>query len=381
MKRTKYLLIALLAALPILGWVAVAHAQGFRGGNDVTVPASETVNSTLFVAGNTVDIAGTVNGDIFCTGQNITVSGSVNGDVICAGQTVSVSGTVNGNVRLAGQQVTLGAKVSGNASIGAQTYTQTSSGHVGRDLSVGASLATLNGSVGRDVASGSKTLEVANTVGRNVQFSGQDLKLTSGARVSGSINYTSNNTLQRSSGAQVAGTITRHTPSRHAKRVGPAFGWAFALYMYLSVVVTSLLLVLLFPRVFEHAARTARRRMGLTFLVGFVTSIVVPMLLIALLFTVVGISFALLAGLAWLLLVIVSSHVAAYLLGHFVLSGSRNAILVMLIGAAILFLVYLLPVIGFLVWLVASWFGLGALLLQVRRRVGWPHYDMSTLAG
>jgi cytoskeletal protein CcmA (bactofilin family) len=378
MKRAKYLLIALLLALPILAWVSVAHAQSFRSGNNVTVASGQVVNSTLFATGQTVDIAGTVNGDVFCAGQSVTVSGRVNGDVICAGQDLTVTGTVTGDVRLAGQQVTLGAAVGGNATIGAETYSQTSNGKVDGDLSVGANQATLNGRVGRDVAAGGTTLIVANVVGRNVQFAGTNVKLASNARVGGSINYTSNNTLQKSNGAIVAGSVTKHAPSsKQEKHVWP-FSWLFALYIFVSCLIAALLLVLLFPRMFEHTARTARAHMGKTFLVGLLASIIVPALLMVLLVTIIGIPFALLAGLIWLLLGILATPTAAYLLGHYILSGSRNAILIMLVGAAILFLLYLLPFIGFLVWLLAEWFGLGALLLQ-SRRVGMPHYNMEAL--
>jgi cytoskeletal protein CcmA (bactofilin family) len=377
MKRAKYLLIAVLLALPVLAWVSVAHAQSFRSGNDVTVASGQTVNSTLFATGHTVDIAGTVNGDVFCAGQSVTVSGRINGDVICAGQDLTVTGTVTGDVRLAGQQVTLGATVAGNATIGAETYSQTSGGRVDGDLTVGANQTTLNGLVGRDVAVGGTTLTVASVVSRNVQFAGTDLRLASNARVGGSINYTSNNTLQKSSGAIVAGEVTKHAPSKQEKHVWP-FSWLFALYIFVSFLVAALLLVLLLPRMFERTARTARAHMGKTFLVGFLASIIVPALLMVIFVTVIGIPFALVAGLIWLLLGILAGPVAAYLLGHYVLSGSRNAILIMLVGAAILFLLYLLPFIGFLAWLLAEWFGLGALLLQARR-VGMPHYGMETL--
>jgi len=378
MKRAKYLLIALLLALPVLGWVAVVHAQSFHSGNDVTVAEGQTLNSTLFAAGNTVDIAGTVNGDVFCAGQNVTVSGTINGDVLCAGQTVTVSGIVNGDVRLGGQDVTLNAKVTGSASIGSQTYTQSSSASVAKDLSVGANNASLNGSVGRDVAVGATTLTIANIVGRDVQFAGQNLKLESNARIGGDVNYTSNNTLQKSTGAVVVGDTYKHIPTKHERALTPAFGWLFALYIFVSFLAASLALVLLFPRAFEHAARYSRKHLGLTFLVGFVASIVVPIALVFLFITVIGIPFALLAGLVWLVMIILAGPTAAYLVGHAVLRERQNAILIMLVGAVILFVLYVIPFLGFLVWAVASWFGLGALLLQARR-IGRPHYDMSTL--
>ena len=96
-------------------------------------------------------------------------------------------------------------------------------------------------------------------------------------------------------------------------------------------------------------------------------------------FTVIGIPLALLSGLAWLLVVLLAGPFAAYLLGTWLIPRHRNPILVMLLGAIILFLLYLIPFLGFLVWLVAAWFGVGMILRQLFLRIGRPHYDMTGL--
>src|SRR6185369_15950868 len=105
--RNKLLGVALLAAVCAASFWGVASAQNFRTGNATTVGANETVNSTLWISGRSIDIAGTVNGDVFCGGQTVTVSGTVRGDLLCAAQTIVISGTVTGDVRSAAQTITL----------------------------------------------------------------------------------------------------------------------------------------------------------------------------------------------------------------------------------------------------------------------------------
>ncbi|HSX31057.1 MAG TPA: hypothetical protein VLE99_04020 [Candidatus Saccharimonadales bacterium] len=381
MHRTGYIrLLAVglaLGVLSALGWAGLAHAQVFRSGDNVTVSAGQTVDNSLFTAGRTIDIDGTVNGDVFCAGQNVTISGQVRGDVICAGQDITVSGTVDGDVRLAGQDVTISGQVAGNASVGAQTFLQQSKSLIARDVSLGGQDATLNGSVGRDVAAGSGALNLAGPVGRNVMANVEHLKLENSAKVTGDITYTSNNMLSRSPDAQVQGTVSRHRAEVHGKHL-PVLGWLLVLYTYVSCVLVALVLALLVPQVFERAAAVARGRPGITLLTGFVASIVVPVLLGVLAITAIGLPLALLGGLVWLLLVLLASPIAAYLLGRLIFRSGGHAVLIMLVGAAILFLLYLLPIIGFLFWLVGTWFGLGAMLL-LTRGMGRPRYTTGEL--
>src|ERR1700690_2245845 len=71
-----------------VAFVGIVSAQSFQAANNVAITQNQTINSSLYSAGATVDIAGTVNGDVYCAGQNITISGTINGDVLCTGQTI-----------------------------------------------------------------------------------------------------------------------------------------------------------------------------------------------------------------------------------------------------------------------------------------------------
>src|SRR5690606_15328805 len=94
-----------LFGLSAMFWGA-AHAQNFRSGNSVTVGANEVVDSTMWVAGRSIDLAGEVNGDVFCAGQNVSVTGTIRGDLLCAAQNITISGVITGDVRVAAQSVT-----------------------------------------------------------------------------------------------------------------------------------------------------------------------------------------------------------------------------------------------------------------------------------
>lgn len=383
MDRVRLLLVAILLAIPILGWLVVArvaHAQVFQSGSSVNIPAGKTVNDTVFAAGRTVSISGIVNGDVFCAGQDVNISGQVRGDVVCAGQNVTVNGIVTGDVRVMGQDVKLGAAIGGSVTAAAQTFVLNPEASTRSDVTIAAQDATLHGTVGRDLAFGGNTVTIAGNIKRSVHAQVQTLKLDDNARVAGNIGYTSGNTLQRGRGAQVGGTITKYAPSANPTQHGRKSFLSLAIYLYFADLILALVLVLLFPRMFEHAARLAHRGLLRTFLAGLIASIVAPVIIVILLVSVIGIPLGLLFALAWLLAVLLAGVFAAYLLGRELLRRRTNAVLAMVLGAIILFAAYLLPFIGWIIWLVAAWFGLGALLMTIRgaRR---PGYAVDPLPG
>lgn len=373
----------LFVAVLTLFWVKVTAAQSFKSGTNVTISQNEKVDQTVFAAGRTVDINAEVFGDVFCAGQTVNISGTVHGDVICAGQTVNVTGTVDGNVRLAGQTVTLGANVSGNATIGGQSFTLLSSGSVGGDLSLGSSDASLNGNVGRDLAVGGQNVTLASSVGRNIQGNVENLSLTSSAKVAGTLDYTSNNDASIASGAQVGGPVTRNIPQQEEKSTPSAaaflgFGIAWFLYWFVAMLITAMALALLFPRALQATTQQAVPTPWKALLVGFVASMVVPVALIVLALTVVGLPLALLLGLLWFLVLILSGPVFGYYIGRLVLRNSQQPLLIMLVGASIVLALYFIPILGFFVLIAAGLFGTGMILLEASKRTPKPAYNLGS---
>lgn len=380
MGRVRVILAAVLVGLIGLGWATSVHAMSsVKSGNNVTLPAGQTVDQTIFYTGQTVDIAGTVNGDVFCAGQTITVSGTVNGDVICAGQTVTVSATVNGNVRVAGQTVTVTGQVMHNLSAAGQAVTVDANSHVTNDAQLAGQTVTVNGSVGRDIATGAAALAVNGTVGRDVLADVMNLSLGNTAKIGGSIDYTSQNDLSRAGGAQVGGTVAKHQPPARqentASTVASTLG--FDLYMLAAGLLIALLAVLLFPGAIHSAAAAAFRSPLLTLAIGFVTSVVVPAIIFLLFVTVVGIPLALLLILAWILVNVAAWLLAAYYIGALILrKATRNPIWYMLLGVIVLAILSYIPFLGFLIWLLSIWLGVGMLADRVRH-VPRPRYEVA----
>jgi hypothetical protein len=356
--------------------VGVVSAHDFRTGDNVSTAQDEVIDETLYAFGSTINITGEVNGDVICAGQNVNVSGVVHGDVLCAGQTVNISGQVDGDIRLAGQNISITGIVDGNASIVAQTVTSQSEGEIMGDASVAAELVTFGGPVGRDIAVAASNLVIANTIGRNVKANVESLELTSNAVVDGKIEYTSKNEIKQSSNAAVAGEITRSQPENRKQSGASIFGVAIAwfIYIFLAMLFTSMAIALLFPSVLQSTTDRIMKSPWMALLVGLIASFVVPVLLVAIGLTIIGIPLMILLGLIWLVVIMLSGPFTAYYVGRLIFTNNRSVLLTMLVGSVVLLALYFLPFAGFIALVGAYWLGTGMIILELMRRTPKPSY-------
>jgi cytoskeletal protein CcmA (bactofilin family) len=172
MRRLRLRPVALLSAAILLAVSATAviaqdEALGgkLRTGENVTIPAGETVQGDLYVASGAIVIDGTVDGDLVAAGGDIQVNGTVSGDLIAAGGTVTVAGTVEGDARIAGGQLTVSGDVGEDLLLAGGQATITASGSVGEDVIASAGQLSIAGSVAGSVEGGAGTYDRTGSVG------------------------------------------------------------------------------------------------------------------------------------------------------------------------------------------------------------------------
>ncbi len=366
-----------LAALGVAVSVLAAGA-GFAAASENNIVAGRSDHS-LYKAGRTVNITGVINGDIFCAAQTVTIDATVNGDVICAGQTITINGTVNGNIRLVGQTLNVGAQTSRSVSLAGQDLTLSSNATVGTDVSLAGQTAHINGRTDRDITGAVNDMFVAGTVGRNVTARTNKLVLQSSANIRGNLSYISPTQLQRDGGAKVAGTIVFHksvgAAHHHAAWQGVWLAWH--LYWLAAILVFSMIIVALFPQLTQRWNKVARGQTWQAVLVGLIAMLVVPLVMVTLLLSIIGAPLALFLLLLWLLIVALSLPLAAYYTGSLLLKNEKRTPIIMLLGAVVLGLISMIPVLGWLVIIVAYALGIGTLLINLRRSYQKPKYRIS----
>jgi hypothetical protein len=362
------------SVLLMLSAVALAQERGLSGkvrsGDEVVVPAGETVVHDLYAAGGSVRVEGRVEGDLVAVGSEVDVAGSVTGDVLAAGGATTISGDVGGDVRAAAGQVMVRGSVGEDLVVGAGRATVASGARVGQDFIFGTGRTTLDGTVAGDVLGSTGDYVKRGTVAGDEQVSveaPQERPPTLGERV-----------LER-------------------------------LRRYISLLAVGALLLWLAPRALRAAADLVRQRplpslgAGVLAIVGFgalafavilvtvLASIVLGLLGLGLL-TGTALFAGLLAGgvLGFVFLVAVAfgaEAVVGLILGRLLLpqdsqdlpqgapQGTRSFggdFSALAIGLLIVVAVTSIPLLGGFLEFVAVLLGLGALILALRSRLRRP---------
>lgn len=169
-RRIPFLVMLIVTASVVFGAsVAYAQATGLdgkaRSGQEVVIPAGQTVEGNLYASGGTVRIEGTVTGDLMAIAGEVQVSGEVKGDLLAAGGTIDVSGRVDGDARLAGGRITTSGTIGQDLALGAGQATVTSAAQIGQDLLFATGQMTLDGKVAGGALGATQNYAKRGTVG------------------------------------------------------------------------------------------------------------------------------------------------------------------------------------------------------------------------
>ncbi len=339
--------------------------------------AGQVVHGDYFAFGPHVEISGTVNGDVYAAGGEVLVDGTVNGDLIVGGGHVTISGTVSQDARVAGGQVTIGGQIGRNLTIAGGDVQLTESAVIRENLLAGAGNVQLAGKIGRDARVGAANLTISNTIERDLTIGGGAARLTSKALVGGTLRYWSRTTPSIDEGAVVrGGVVERPFPeSLKAERFKRGFAGMrviAAVTSLASTLILGLLLVKVYPVFSRSAALTIQQRPGISLVVGILTVIGVPFLVLLCLATVLGIPLGLVLGAMYLVTlylgrVFVMLWAGGWLLKRMSRSDSLGWALV--VGLVLYALLSFLPLVGRLVTFAAMLIGVGALLITKKELI------------
>lgn len=401
------LVVALLGATPVLAATQVS-------GDRVVIGKNEVIPDDLYVAANTIIVDGTIKGDLLAVGQNVTVNGTVEGDLMAAGQAVIVNGVVRDDARVASMAIQFGpnSQVGDDVVAGASSIEQQVGSVFGGDAYLGSSQALLAGTTRGRLQGGFAALELRGAVGgdMNVSVGGNNrtiitpwspglgistpavrsgLTVDDSARIGGKLNYTAPQDGQIGSAAQIANGISRTPAPATANTATASYRWLIdPLRRYATLLLIGLVLVWLAPAWIGRLGSTVRNRplpsagWGVVgFIAAIATLALIPLVAILLMVLfgsltlggLAGITFvlgtaafsAVLTGfgvlVSYLVQVIVSLMIGRWLLGLIEPRWAEGRVAPLAVGLALYVALRTIPVLGFLVALIVTLLGIGAL--------------------
>lgn len=364
----------------------VSQAKIISSEEPFIVAGDEIIDDDLFVGAQSVTVRGTIKGDLYAAGTNVDIKGTVEGDVLAAGMTVTIEGQIKGSVRAAGMQVNIT-----NSQIGGSVLAVGALVDVDQNTKVGGSIiplagaATVAADTQRNIVGVVGQLTLAGKVGKNVQVASEDLIISKGANIAGDLTYQSDNQAQIASEAKIRGTVQQLLPKALTQKPAEApslpgvqgfvqkIALGAKLWSYFASLVVGLVLLYLFSKPVEKIANQILEEPLPSLLWGFLALAFVIPIFILLMITVVGIQLGFLLLLLLALAIYSVQFLMGILFGRSLLSLlNRENISIywsLVIGLAVYQILIQVPWLGFLLGLGGVFFGLGSILLYLRKNV------------
>jgi cytoskeletal protein CcmA (bactofilin family) len=375
----KFLL--LLAVILLVASPLFTHAARFERGSSVILSSQEIVSENFYGFGRDVSVSGTVSGDAVLAGASVFVSGTVSGDVLAAGGTTNIIGTVSGDVRVAAGEVIVSGDVGGDVIAAGGSIRILSGARVGGDVIAAGGMVIFEGETdgGLRVAAGSVRIDGAIEKDTIIQTA-EEIVVGKTARLNGSFNYYSPQEARIEDGAAIIGSVSfqpvtsDHIDKQSSDRTSNA--WLSGVLVFLgvwwilkvvSLIILSLISVRLFASFLHSTVEYIEQNPGVSLFYGFSTIILAPIAIVLFCVTVVGFLLGVVGIFSYLLFLISSTVVSAFLVGSLFFSkilkkkqyayGYSSAI----VGVVLFELISIIPFVGWIIGLLTFFASAGVL--------------------
>jgi len=378
MKRFSSTLAVLAVAMMPLSVMAATLVSG----QQYSLPTQKIVEGNLYSAAGTSTIGGRVTGDVLAVGGTVSLAGAVGGDVLAVGGTLQVLGPVGGDVRVAGGTVSVNDRVGGDFLVAGGTVHLLPGATVQGDLIVAAGQVIVDGSVMGSVRMVGGMLTVNGTIAGDVRArADQQIVLGSSAQIRGNFDYRSSKAAQMDAGAFVGGKVTYSAINKVSidQTAPKRFLWVLVGIVTGMELLASLgLAALLMWR---------WRRQSLEVLVqacdafwpsigrGLAYGILVPIAAILLLISFVGSFPGALLLMAYIAVCILTKALAGMLLGASLVMVVKKQKVIHLTwvsalgGVIVLRVVSLIPVVGWIISIVATIVVFGVVAHRIQQQL------------
>jgi cytoskeletal protein CcmA (bactofilin family) len=377
-KNLSFLLIAV--GLFVAGMALPAMAAQTDSAELVIITEDDVVTEDLYAVANRVIIRGVVDGDLIAiAGQDVRIEGEVTGSVMALSPEVVVTGKIGKSLRATSPSILVEGSI-GNDLVALAGHLKISDdGSVAKDVVLWAWNAELLGTIGGGIEGSQRNLDLAGEVAGDVSVSVRRLTIVGPLTVGGDLDYRSGNDAEGLDQATVGGAVVRQEPLPANIRLR-ALGLVGRFLVAISLSALALLVVWGWPDRTQLALDNLKTSPIRSFFTG-ISVMASPLLLAAvgvLIFNLAPANTALplvgalipvflaLVGLVFVLALVAGIPAAAWM-GSVIKKNVTIAGAVGL-GAAVVSVIWLIPMVGWVVALLVLAFGLGAWIGSFRRR-------------
>lgn len=370
------ILLTIIAVLLTLFNFNACFGTDFRVGENFFFSDTLTINDDLIIAGNTIKSSATIKGDFFSASYRLVQSGMVEGSVIAFAKDVDISGQVNGSVSGFGQNINVNGKVNRNLVGFFSALNIKPDADIGGDVTALGGELTLDGKIGKGLKGSVGTLIISGIVNGDVSVKADKIILMPTAQILGDFKYKSKKQAKIESGASVSGqTFWTKEEAKKEKKPKDIFTLKSVIteiLFLLALMITGIVLTL----IFKKKAYQAKKAVTASFLKslgwGFVFMVCIPIAIIILIVTILGIPIAIISLFAYAVLIYIAKIPVATALGEkmikaFGKQGEPSLIGSMLLGLIVLTILLNIPYLEWLIYFIVLFTGFGAILTSQKQ--------------
>jgi cytoskeletal protein CcmA (bactofilin family) len=335
----------IICVLVLLSGGVVEAATVVRTGETVSVTSEQRVEGNFYALGSSLSLSGPVEGDVVAAAGTVSVNAPVAHDVLVLGGTVGVNASVTEDVRIVAGDVTIKESVGGSVFVLGGRLSVLSTATIAGDILVVAGDVLIEGTVNGQVLGVAERIRVDGAVA-GIDVDTVALTLGDRAVISGDVLYTSAEEMVRAPGAEVSGTVVRSD----AVTESTDLSYRSAALAFLVSLFASLSLYLVARRPLALYARQATDNIAREAFIGFALLVTVPVAVVVLMVSVLGLFLGLIGLAVFLMTVILAlplmNIITGVLIGRTFQNTHEVNILLITLGALTVQVMLFVPIIG-----------------------------------
>ncbi len=397
------------AALPIiliitLLFAGYAQATSIQSDKNIHISNLHQIDHDLYAFGQNVTVDGLIKGDLVVGAYEVFINGEVTESENIFAYKLHHTGTVGNSLRAFANTVIIDGKIGRSVMLFAYDARIGKGAVIERDVSVLGFTARIDGTVGGDVTIRTAKIVISGEIGGDVDIEAEEIRIVPPAVIKGNLTYTCEKEaeIDTAAGVTILGETRWEQPEEdngeEEEKTGAAFKtMIFKISKVLAAFLFGIIVVYLFRRYAEVSFHQLRTRFSVSIATGFLFLLI---LVVALLILVISAIF-LLVGLALIsgemaplgaLVLILSMLMVpitafttvsggiifysgkimfAFLVGYLLARIFKSEVALLgkaqlLFGLIVLALLFAVPYVGLLIYLLVSIAGAGAIVLGIK---------------
>lgn len=372
MKYKQFWVLSILLGL-LMGIESAALASPwYLESNNRTIAQAEQISGDLIFSGDRLQIDGEVKGDLIVQATQVIINGRVDGSVIgVVWDKLTVKGTVERDIRILARDVVVSGTVNRSLTAAGLNLETTSTSRIQNGILAYFASMKLKGAVEGPVdLSGLNSTVVGGRIAGNLKVTGAPLRWSAPAEIRGEvIDGTGIARVPRvPQGVKIGGYRVAATAPTEQSLITKAMAF-FSLVWFLGSLLLSLIFFKIFPktawRITEPNAANIRRSL----LVGLIGFFAIPLAIVVLFFTLVGIPVAIFLILCYILLLLFAWVPLNLWAGRFLFHSRLRPSLMIILGSLALLLVGFIPLLSLVAQLVLTWIGFGMIIGHLKPEI------------